>query len=341
MKQSSSMITGPACSGSSTPPIPAPPEIWTLRAIWAQLPTVAQVSTIVPSPTLAPMLTKLGISTAPGAMKAPRRTIEPGTARKAASANSFSPQPANLEGTLSHQCAPPGPPAIASLGLSRNASSTTFFSHWWTVHSPPSFSAISAFTLSSAAIAKSTAWRTSPLVLAPIPSPSSHARSMMSCSASLIFVPQDRLEPCADIRNPDVDDRFLIAVVAALRPIVHPHGGHSERLGGGKVADHVLDHQGIRRFDAELVEQLLIAMNLRLGSQVGCEDVVEVIDHGRDAQPVEHLPCIFSIAVGMDELAAGQAGQRFDQTVVADEAVERDVVDVAHEMMRVDIVMLH
>ena len=26
-KQLSSMITGPACSGSSTPPIPAPPEI--------------------------------------------------------------------------------------------------------------------------------------------------------------------------------------------------------------------------------------------------------------------------------------------------------------------------
>ena len=68
MKQSSSMITGPAWSGSSTPPIPAPPEMWTLRPIWAQLPTVAQVSTIVPSPTWAPMLTKLGISTAPGAI---------------------------------------------------------------------------------------------------------------------------------------------------------------------------------------------------------------------------------------------------------------------------------
>jgi hypothetical protein len=51
MKQSSSMITGPACSGSNTPPIPVPPEIWTFRPICAQLPTVAQVSTIVPSPT--------------------------------------------------------------------------------------------------------------------------------------------------------------------------------------------------------------------------------------------------------------------------------------------------
>ena len=51
MKQLSSMITGPACSGSSTPPMPVPPEIWTLAPICAQLPTVAQVSTIVFSPT--------------------------------------------------------------------------------------------------------------------------------------------------------------------------------------------------------------------------------------------------------------------------------------------------
>ena len=51
MKQSSSMITGPACSGSSTPPMPAPPEMWQRLPIWAQDPTVAQVSTIVPSST--------------------------------------------------------------------------------------------------------------------------------------------------------------------------------------------------------------------------------------------------------------------------------------------------
>ena len=51
MKQLSSMIVGPACSGSSTPPMPTPPERCTCRPIWAQEPTVAQVSTIVPSPT--------------------------------------------------------------------------------------------------------------------------------------------------------------------------------------------------------------------------------------------------------------------------------------------------
>jgi hypothetical protein len=67
MKQLSSMIVGLAWRGSSTPPIPTPPERCTPRPIWAQLPTVAQVSTMVPSPTEAPMLTKEGIRIAFGA----------------------------------------------------------------------------------------------------------------------------------------------------------------------------------------------------------------------------------------------------------------------------------
>ena len=51
MKQLSSITTGPACSGSSTPPMPVPPEICTFLPICAQEPTVAQVSIMVPSPT--------------------------------------------------------------------------------------------------------------------------------------------------------------------------------------------------------------------------------------------------------------------------------------------------
>ena len=48
MKQLSSTTTGAACNGSSTPPMPAPPEMWQFLPTWAQEPTVAQVSTIVP-----------------------------------------------------------------------------------------------------------------------------------------------------------------------------------------------------------------------------------------------------------------------------------------------------
>jgi hypothetical protein len=53
----SSMITGRAPGGSSTPPMPTPPARCTSRPICAHEPTVAQVSTIVPAPTYAPMFT--------------------------------------------------------------------------------------------------------------------------------------------------------------------------------------------------------------------------------------------------------------------------------------------
>src|SRR5271168_4204795 len=50
--------------------------------------------------------------------------IAPGTARKPASRKRFDDQPANLEGTLSHHFAPPGPPGTSSMSLSRNDNST-------------------------------------------------------------------------------------------------------------------------------------------------------------------------------------------------------------------------
>ena len=57
MNAPSSMMTGRAAGGSSTPPRPTPPERCTPFPTWAHEPTVAQVSTMVPAPTRAPMLT--------------------------------------------------------------------------------------------------------------------------------------------------------------------------------------------------------------------------------------------------------------------------------------------
>src|SRR5215472_10871146 len=65
-KASSSMTTGTAFGGSSTPPTPTPPARWTFLPTWAQDPTVAQVSTMVPESTKAPMFTNDGMSTQPG-----------------------------------------------------------------------------------------------------------------------------------------------------------------------------------------------------------------------------------------------------------------------------------
>ena len=72
------------------------------------------------------------MSTTLGAIKAERRTTQPGTARKPAARKRLSPQPSNFEGTLSHHAALPGPPSMTSMSLRRNDSSTAFLSHWLT-----------------------------------------------------------------------------------------------------------------------------------------------------------------------------------------------------------------
>ena len=140
MKQWSSTIVGEACSGSSTPPMPAPPERWQCLPTCAQEPTVAQVSTIVPSPTHAPMLTKLGISTTSLPTWQPRRAIAPGTTRTPSLRNFASSKPAKRAGTLSQNGA--GSASTSCIDCVRKYSSTAFFSHSLTVQPPlPSGSA--------------------------------------------------------------------------------------------------------------------------------------------------------------------------------------------------------
>ena len=80
---SSSMITGIAPTGSSTPPICAAAEMWQCLPTCAQLPTSACESTMVPSPTYAPTLMNIGgMQVTPLPMKQPSRMLDPpGTMR--------------------------------------------------------------------------------------------------------------------------------------------------------------------------------------------------------------------------------------------------------------------
>ncbi len=72
------------------------------------------------------MLTKEGIRTTFFAMKALRRTMLPGTARKPARRQSSAVQPCHFEGTLSHQLAPPLEPGISCMSVRRKDRSTAF-----------------------------------------------------------------------------------------------------------------------------------------------------------------------------------------------------------------------
>ena len=70
-------------------------------------------------------------------------------------------------------------------------------------------------------------------------------------------------------------------------------------------------------------------------------DVVEAVEGVANPDPVEHAPGIWRITIGVDEFAPGQLRERRDQPLVAADPVERDVVDVVEEMMRIDVMLLH
>ena len=110
--------------------------------------------------------------------------MEPGTARKPAARQSASVQPCHLEGTLSHQLAPPLEPEISYISVRRNDKSTAFLAHWFTCQSLPRFSATRSLPLSSAESVASIASRASPLVAGLMPSRASHAVSMAASSAA-------------------------------------------------------------------------------------------------------------------------------------------------------------
>ena len=103
MKQLSSMMVGAACNGSSTPPMPAPPEMWQCAA---DLRAGADGRPGVDHRVLADMGADIDeAGHQHGALGDKGRAAHDGagTARKPAARNRFSSQPANLESTLSHQ----------------------------------------------------------------------------------------------------------------------------------------------------------------------------------------------------------------------------------------------
>ncbi len=127
------------------------------------------------------MFTNEGINTTLRATNEPRRTMEPGTARKPAASKSLSSQPSNLLGTLSHQ-GPTPPPMVPArrmvLGLSRKLSRIACLAHWWVVQVPSIFSATRSLPASIRRMTSSTAVRTGPLVSVVTPSRAAQAASI-------------------------------------------------------------------------------------------------------------------------------------------------------------------
>ncbi len=177
-------------------------------------------------------------------MKAPRRTMEPGTARK----------PARLElvrrsswRTCWGPCPTRGPcrrlqaapVRITWLACRRKDSSTAFFSHWRAAHSPSIFSATRSSPESSRSMASSTASRMRPRVVGLSASRASQACfDLGSCRSARIRLMRLSSTRIAFRKGSEVArcDSARIRPSQAWRVRPDQHGGHAEVGGGARFA---------------------------------------------------------------------------------------------------------
>ena len=174
MKQSSSMITGSACSGSSTPPMPTPPERW---HVLADLRAGADRGPGVDHGALVDI--GADIHEARHQHDARRdvgRAAHDGAGHGAEAG--FLEAVLAPAGELQRHLVVPGAGGACPSARNRSGgsdSSTAFFSHWLTFQPPaPSGSATRAWPESSASSAASTAARSDPPVAEVTRSRTSH-----------------------------------------------------------------------------------------------------------------------------------------------------------------------
>ena len=103
-----------------------------------------------------------------------------------------------------------------------------------------------------------------------------------------------------------------------------------------EIARQVLEHRGLARIDAVLVQEAVIDLRQRLGIEVGGGDVEHVLEMVVDVQPLHHRLGVLARAVGEDELAARQLLDRVAELGIGQ---QRRMVDLVHELE--EVVGLH
>ena len=121
----------------------------------------------------------------------------------------------------------------------------------------------------------------------------------------------------------------------------HQHRGHAERVRHLEIARQVLEHRGLVRIDAVLVQEAVIDLRQRLGIEIGGGDVEHVLEVVVDLEPLHHRVGVLAGAVGQDQLAARQAFDRGAERRVRHQRRMVDLVDELQVVVRLDAVLGH
>ena len=100
----------------------------------------------------------------------------------------------------------------------------------------------------------------------------------------------------------------------------------------GEVAREILEHGGAGRIDRVRGEESFVGLRLRLGLELGGDDVEYAVEMPVDGEPLHHLVGVLAGAVGQDQLAAPELLDRGPERRVG---LERRMVDRMHELQEI------
>ena len=119
------------------------------------------------------------------------------------------------------------------------------------------------------------------------------------------------------------------------------HRGHADGVRHAQVLFEIVEHDGAPWVHAMGGEKIGIGGLERLGLVFGGLDVEDTLEQPARSQPVEHGLGMGSAAIGEDELAPRQRGDRFDQFGMSQNGGIVDGVNVGQIVLGIDSEGLH
>ena len=106
---------------------------------------------------------------------------------------------------------------------------------------------------------------------------------------------------------------------------------HAALMRHDQVALDVFEHRRRPRVDAMLVEKALIGAQFRLGDELRIHDIENFVETRAEPQRLGGQPGVIARAIGQDQLAAGQSGDRRRQRQVGRQRGSVDVMHIGEE----------
>jgi len=112
-------------------------------------------------------------------------------------------------------------------------------------------------------------------------------------------------------------------------------------VGHGKIAVQILEHRRLSRIDAGAGDELVVGRLARFRQQVGSDNVEDIVEMVRDAEPFGNLDRMGVRPVGENVLAPRQGFNGAAEIRIGIDPGMVDIVDIFKKVVGIDVVLDH